>query len=321
MAAEASFKQIAEFIDYTPTAAITAGEVIQLADGRAAVAPRDIAANEKGAVQVRGVFKSVVKTTSVVMLDGQEVYWDHSANAAHFKTSNDRDFFVGSAVGDAAAADTEMSVNLNVRPTYLIDMQRDAVDTAIVKTVVGSTTVEVPDLKMRGGSAYMIFGATAEAQKVDMLSKAGFAVQSKWIFEAVVNVVDDGDAAAIDFNIGVANDTHASDADAIAESCFFHLDGNSLDLFAESDDGTTEVAATDTTVNIALGTPVHLMIDGRNPADIQLYVDGVNVLPSSVFVLTAATGPLKLLAHLEKTSDDTVADYRVNVMRVRIAQQ
>jgi hypothetical protein len=228
-------------------------------------------------------------------------------------------------VGDAASADATCQVNINVRPSYKIEMGRNALEdeflTVVVKTVVGSTTVEVPHLEYWPGAARMVFGATAEAQKVDALSQQGFAVTSNWIVEGGFNVIDDGDATAIDFNIGVANGTHATDADSITESCFLHLDGNTLDLFAESDDGGTEVAATDTTVNIALATPVHFVIDGRNPADVQIYVNGVLMLGSTTFVLTAATGPLKLLAHLEKTSDDTTADYRINYLRVRTAEQ
>ena len=120
-----------------------------------------------------------------------------------------------------------------------------------------------------------------------------------------------GSTSDVDINIGVANATHATDADSITESVFFHIDGGSLNILAESDDGTTEVAATDTTVDITAGSAVanrvEFWIDMRNPADIQLYVDGVNVLPSSVFTLAAATGPVGLLAHVEKTSGTATA--------------
>jgi predicted RecA/RadA family phage recombinase len=310
----------------TAGAAVAAGEVWQLADGRAAVYDERLAASsgDRTTFQTSGTY-TVTKTTSVVLTDGQPVYWDHSANSATYAPASDRDFFLGACVGDAASADATCQVNINVRPSYKIEMGRNALEdeflTVVVKTVVGSTTVEVPHLEYWPGAARMVFGATAEAQKVDALSQQGFAVTSNWIVEGGFNVIDDGDATAIDFNIGVANGTHATDADSITESCFLHLDGNTLDLFAESDDGGTEVAATDTTVNIALATPVHFVIDGRNPADVQIYVNGVLMLGSTTFVLTAATGPLKLLAHLEKTSDDTTADYRINYLRVRTMEQ
>lgn len=321
--AEATLRHDGCVIDMTAAAAYTAGEVIQLADGRAAIPANDIASGELGGFAVGGVFR-VAKTASVVITDGQPVYWDHSANTATYAPASDRDFFLGVAVGDAASAATTLDVSINTKPEYKIELGRNSMAdeflTVVVKTVVGSTTVEVPDLKMRPGCAQMILGATAEAQKVDLLSQQGFAVGSNWIVEGGFNVIDDGDASAIDFNIGVANATHASDADSITESVFLHLDGNSLDLLAESDDGTTEVSAEDTTVNIALGTPVHFVIDGRDPAGILLYVNGVN-RGTGPYVLSAATGPLKLLAHLEKSSDDTTGDYRVNYLRVRTMQQ
>ncbi len=302
------------------------GEVRQLADGRAGVAVGQgtFAANDLVKFDDEGKH-TLTKATSLVFTDGAPVYWDHSVNAVVLYPASDRDFFVGVCVDDAASADTTCVVDLNVKPHYKIEMGRnqeaDIFDTVVVKTVVGSTTVEVPHLELWPGAARMVFGATAEAQKVDILSKQGFAVGSNWIVEGCFTVVDDGDAAAIDFNVGVANATHATDADAITESCFLHTDANVVNILAESDDGTTEVAATDTTIDYTLGTPVHFVIDGRNPADIQIYINGVLMLGSTVFVLTAATGPLKLLAHMEKTSDDETADYRINYLRVRTMEQ
>ena len=308
------------------TATIASGEIQCMNDGRAGVRTglNSAASNDPVGFATEGQF-TVTKATSLVFVDGCPVYWDHSANAAVLFPASDKDFYLGTCVGDVASTTLTCVVNLNVRPSYKIDLGRNSLEdeflSVIVKTVVGSTTVEVPHIRRMGGTHSLIFGATAEAQKLDLLSQQGFAVGSNWVVEGGFNIIDDGDAGAIDFNIGVANATHASDADSITESCFLHLDGNDLNLFAESDDGTTEVAATDTTTDIVLATPVHFVIDGRDPADIQIYVNGVLQLTSTTFVLTAATGPLKLLAHLEKSSDDTTADYRINYLRVRVAER
>lgn len=314
--AEANLHQYpGDSLDYTPVAAVTAGEVLHLPDGRAAYAPTAIAAGVKGALQVAGIC-TVTKTASVVMLEGQPVYWDSSAGSATYTPASDEDFFLGTLVyADAASADTTCKVALNVRPTYKIDINRGCEEDAVTTAVV--LTAGTPSIATIGGSTRLSFSATAEAQKLDILSRQGFALGSDWIVEGQFTVVDDGDAAAIDFNIGVANATHASDADSITESCFLHLDGNSLDLYAESDDGTTEVAATDTTVNIVLSTPVHFVMDGRDPSDVQIYVNGALVLSGTTFDISAATGPLKLLAHLEKTADDTTAEYYIDSLRVR----
>ncbi len=309
-----------DVLDYTAVAAVTGGQVVQLRDGRAGVIPTDLDAAALGSASTEGIY-TVTKAVDLVWVDGQEVWWDHSANAAVLRPANDKDFYLGTAYGDVAAATTTGKVLLNVKPTYLINLQDDAFQSLIVKTVVGSTTVVIPSITQTGGSNVLEFGLTAEAQKLDLLSTRAFAVGSKWIVDGVFNVITDADAAASDFNIGIANATHASNADTITESCFIHLDGTSANILAESDDGTTEVAATDTTVDWTAGTQVHFLMDGRNTADIQIYINGVLVLGSTVFKLDAATGPMKLLAHLEKSADDTPGTFSIDKLRVRIANE
>lgn len=297
------------------TAAYAAGEIIQLANGRAAVVGGLNAPASGDTIHpVTSGIHTVTKVSGVVILDGGRVYWDHSANNATFRKAGDRDFFIGTAVGDAASGDVLMDVDFNVRPTYLIDLVKDPFDTVVI------LSAGTPALNYRGALS-MLFSGTAEAQKVDAISKDSFAVGSNWIVEGEIEVVTAADADVADLSVGVANATHATDAGAITESCFIHLDLQALNIFAESDDGTVEVAATDTTVDYAVGTRFHFVMDGRDESDVQIYVNGVNVLPSSVFDLSAATGPLKLLAHLEKTSNDSLGAVDIDALRVRIGQQ
>lgn len=311
--AEANYVAEGDFIDFTPAAAVTAGEVLLLPDGRAAFAPTAIAAGELGAVRVNGIV-DLAKTASIVILQGGEVKWDASAGTATYPVlTDDLDFIVGTAIADSASAATTVRVALNQRSRGIITLQ----DSGFTNTPV--LTAGTPYGKMVGGSWYAGFSATAEAQKEDILSDRSFPITSNWIFEGVVTVVTNADADVADLNIGVANGTHASDADTIAESVFFHFDmGADLNLDAESDDGTTEVAATDTTVDWVVGTPVHVAIDGRDETDIQLYVNGVNVLSGSTFTLSDGTGPLKALVHLEKSSNDSPGAIRVDKCEVRI---
>jgi predicted RecA/RadA family phage recombinase len=304
--------------DYTADAAITGGEVVQLRDGLAAVIPVDVVSGEKGGAQCEGIYR-VAKTTSQVWLDGTEIWWDHSANKATCVpplVAGDRDFFLGSAVGDAASAATEGYVNLNAKPAYEIELQRSGGDTAVV------LTAGTPYIYSRGGSLDAAFSLTAEAQKLDWLSKRSFVLGSNWILDAVVEVVANADADVADLSVGVANATHASDADSITESAFFHFDmGANLNIYAESDDGTNETAATDTTVDWAVGTPVLLQIDGRDPSSLKYYVNGVQVLAATTFNISAATGPLKALFHLEKSSNDSPGNVQLDILRVRTGQQ
>ena len=307
-------------MDYVAEAAYLGGQVTQLRDGRAAVIAGDVASGESGGAQTSGIF-NVTKTATQVWIDGAPIWWDHSANSATCiprTAAGDRDFYLGVAMGDVASAATEGKVNLNVEPVYEIDMMRDAGDTVVV------LTAGTPTLVSRGGSLTAAFSATAEAQKLDWLSKRSFALSSNWVLEAVVNIITTCDADVGDLSVGVANATHASDADSITESALFHFDlGADLNIDAESDDGTTEVAATDTTIDAVAGTPVHLVLDGRDPAKVKYYVNGVEVLSGTANLgdIQLATGPLKALFHLEKSSNDTLGEVQISHFRVRTGQQ
>lgn len=316
------YRDCPDVMDYTPTAAVTGGEVIQLRDGRAAVVPVDVASGAKGAASAEGIY-TVAKTTSMVILDGGKVFWDHSANKAHFKPVNDRDFYLGVAVGDAAAADTTMKVALNLRPVYIFDTSRDQVTSVITKTVVGSTTVEVPNVKNVAGAIQLNFGTTAEAQCVDAMAKRGHAVGSKAIAEFLFTVVTNSDNAAGDINFGLASGTSTTDFDAIAECLAIHMDGAALTLLAQSDDGSTAVAAATTTLSATAGTPIEVWMDTRDPANCKIYIDGVRVMDgttgaSKTFIL--ATGPFYWIAHMEKTADDSPGTWLISG-GVRLAQQ
>jgi predicted RecA/RadA family phage recombinase len=299
-------------------AAIASGEVHQLADGRAAVFTglNAAASGDRTNWTTEGQY-TVAKTSGVVVLDGAPLWWDHSANSATpVPPLTDRDYYLGCAVGDAASGATTCVVNLNVQPQYVVDLHRDGGDTAIV------LTAGTPYLVQRGGTLEAGFSETAEAQKLDWLSKRSFPIAGNWILEAIVEVVTNADADVGDLTVGVANGTHASDFQSVTEFVTFHFDlGADLNLDAQSDDGTTDVAPTDTTIDWAAGTPIHLVIDGRDPTDVQMYVNGVNVLPATVFTLAAATGPLKAIFHLEKSSDDSPGVVQLDMLRVRIAEQ
>ena len=296
-----------------PTGGYTSGQVMQLPDGRAAYVEgmRSPAAGDAANLRAVGRCR-VAKAASIVVLDGAPLWWDRANNCATpLRAVTGANFFLGLAVGDAASSATELVVELNAYPRYTIDAMRDPTDTVIV------LTAGTPSLTMGPGYAKLAFSTTAEAQKVDILSKQSVPVDVPWIAEGRVAIYDIGDHAAVDISIGVANDTHASDADAITESVFLHLDGAALDILAESDDGTTEVAATDTTKNAVDDTYFDFAIDARNLEDIQIYVNGVLVLPDVVFKLDAATGPLKLLVHMEKTANDTPGEIRVEKLALR----
>lgn len=300
-------------------AAVGAGEVWQLADGRAAVYTglNAAASGDRVGFTTEGQF-NFPKTASVVPLPGCEMWWDHSANTATCVPQYaDRDFYLGTCVGGAAAADTLVTVNLNARPSWIIDTNVDNGDTIPV------LTAGAPFAYNRGGMLVFGFSATAEAQKLDWFSKRSFPLGSNWIVDIDVDVTTNADADVADLSLGVANATHASDFDSVTESAIFHFDmGADLNIDAESDDGTTEVGATDTTLDWAVGTTVRLTLDGRDPSDVRYYVNGVEVLNGTANLgnIAAATGPLKLALHLEKSSNDSPGEVKLRG-RVRLMEQ
>lgn len=298
-------------------AAVGKGEIFQLPDGRAGVYTGEPASSgDRIEFETSGKF-TVTKTTGIVILDGGRVYWDHSANSATFKKVNDRDFYLGRAIGDAGSTATTLVVDLNVDPPYDLDLARDPFATVIV----GSQALGGLSLLRRGGAHKIVLSSNNEAQKVDMLSKDGFTTAANAIIEFAVEVVSDGAGTVVDASVGVANATHATDADSITESLFLHLDANNTNINFESDDGTTEVAATDSTKDYTEGTRFEVWFDMRNPADVQVYVNGENVLPATVFNVNAAVGPWKFLVHVEKSSSTDTYEIDIDWLRVRYAEQ
>lgn len=295
-----------------------AGELRQLGDGRAGFYQKDVGASSGDFVLITTSGQvTLPKTNGVALLDGGRAYWDHSANAITYKPANDRDFFAGAIVGDYAAGDTQVVVNLNIEPRYLLDIARDPFVTAIV----GTQALGGLALNRRGGAHNIVLNATNEAQKVDILTRDGFAVAANAIVDLIFNVISDGAGTVVDVSMGVANGTNATNADDITESLFIHLNANSTTILAESDDGTTEVVATDTTITYTEGTPVEVWFDLRDPEDIQIYINGVLVLGATEFKLNAATGPLKLLIHVEKTASTDTYEIDINRLCARIMEQ
>ncbi len=331
MTLEARMVQEGETIDWIADADYVAGQIIQLRDGRAAVVSVPVSSGLKVGVHVCGIFE-IQKTTSMLILMGSRLFWDFSANKCHLLHGNDRDFFLGTAEGGgpthitsatsagvsgptiaATAAGTSVFVNLNAKAANEMSLASGHVGVPVYTAGLNLGAFGT------GEGVNLIKDATNEAQKVDALSFRAMAVEALSIVDALVCVNSDSNAAS-DTSIGLANATHATDADAITEHLLIHLDGGSTAIKLQSKDGTTTVTATDTTVVYSAGTPFLVQFDLSNTSDIQAYVNGVNVLPSSIFKLNMATGPMKLLAHSEKTGTATLGNVSVLSLVARPAQ-
>ena len=304
---EAIFYQDGFSLDYTPDAAVLAGEVRQLPDGRAGVVPTEEAISTLGAIQTQGVY-ILLKTAAVNILAGGRVFWDHSANTATFRAVNDRDFYVGVAVEDSLTAATTVKVALNVQQVNNIDIN----STAFLSVPTGTQAVGgFGHLKPYGGARSFALTATSEVQCIDALSVDRFDKNANAIAEIIFRLGTNGSTSDVDLNFGIANGTSTSDADAVTEHVYFHIDGGSLVINAQSKDGTTTVAAVSTTVSAtaasATADRMECWIDTRDTASVKLYINGARVNSGSTFRIDNATGPLGLLAHLEKTTGTATA--------------
>lgn len=103
----AKYWQRGETIDYTASAAVAAGDVVNLAT-RIGVAAADIAAGETGAVHVTGVFEMPKAAETITV--GQALYWvEASRNLSTAAGSSPANIPAGWAV---AAADSDAATVL-----------------------------------------------------------------------------------------------------------------------------------------------------------------------------------------------------------------
>jgi hypothetical protein len=258
-----------------------------------------------------------VKTAGFVALKGNRAYWDHSANAVTYRKVNDRDFYIGRFAEDASSAATSCVVELNEDPPYDLDICRDP----YLSVFVGTQGLNTMGIFRRGGAHKFILSSTNEAQKMDILTKDGFALAANAIIEFAVDVISDGAGTAVDVSIGAANATDSDNADDITDSVFMHLNANDVNIYFESDDGSTEVAATDSTIDYTEGTRFEVWMDFRDPASVKMYVNGSAVLTGTTFDVSASVATLKLLAHIEKTAAADTYELDLEWFRAHYAEQ
>lgn len=102
-----------EAIDYTPTSAVTAGDVVVLGD-LVGVAKRDIAANELGSLHVAGMLDFPKATgASTGITAGTNVYWDDAGDIATADDASGANKLIGKCVLAASDADTVVRVRMN----------------------------------------------------------------------------------------------------------------------------------------------------------------------------------------------------------------
>lgn len=116
MVAEAQTHSENSEVQIAAPADTASGEVLQLADGRAAVALglKTTLSGDPLALAVKGQFR-VAKASGVVFADGDDIFWDKSANTAILASDAiGEDFYFGKSIGGAATAALYALADLNV---------------------------------------------------------------------------------------------------------------------------------------------------------------------------------------------------------------
>lgn len=185
---------------------------------------------------------------------------------------------------------------------------------------LGVTSVDAANGVLKFAADAVAEAATAnlfyENSPIDP-SKGGYA-------EFIVGIWDIGDDGAVDFDFGLASDDHATDFESIAEFVAFHLDGNDLSLKIHSDDGTTDTAAVDTTVDLVDDTLYAFRIDFTDLTDVKFYyrtlgaASWTRLLSGTTFDVSAATANWTPIIMVEKTSNDSTFDLRADRCRVQV---
>ena len=106
---KAKFVQRGESIDYTPAAAVAAGDIVVQGD-LVGVAKLDIPAGKLGSLSVCGVY-DIVKKASETITVGAQIYWDGAA-----ATATGGDTILGISVAEAAGTNATVRVLLNAVP-------------------------------------------------------------------------------------------------------------------------------------------------------------------------------------------------------------
>ena len=107
----ATFVHDGATVDYTPGAAVTAGDVVVQAD-LIGVAKLDIDANALGALAVEGVFdfpKDTSSTSAIAV--GTQLYWDAANEVATATVGANK--YIGKAVAAAAVSASTVRVRMS----------------------------------------------------------------------------------------------------------------------------------------------------------------------------------------------------------------
>ena len=186
---EATFRSARGILPLTAVLAMLAGELVQLADGRAAVAQCDLAAGELGSQLVEGNF-DVNAATGVTFLIGEHIFWDVSANLAiNSEDTELADFCIGRAT--KAKISGELVVRLELNSHWRRDGKILEVALAAILTVADLGATVYGDTQAGAFTVILPAAALAKGGRLTFV-RAGTGVNALTIDGNAAETVDGG---------------------------------------------------------------------------------------------------------------------------------
>ncbi len=152
----ATYRQDGCTIDYTPSAAKSAGAVV-VQNGILGVVTSDIAASALGALTVEGVFR-FTKDTGFAVVAGQRCFYDAANDRINVAGTGD---FAGIAVAAAASGDTTLDVKINESGSgsglqYSATAASAALTNTTTETSFDNSTVTIPANTLNAGDVIRV---------------------------------------------------------------------------------------------------------------------------------------------------------------------
>jgi len=175
----------------------------------------------------------------------------------------------------------------------------------------------------QAGAIQLAFDGVAEIAQASIETPVALSITKGITLQARLHMTDSGDNAALDVDWGIANvldGTTRADMDdaSLTRHARFHMNGNSDNILAESDDNTSDVTATDTTIDndTTAGAVKEFVLIARPDGSVEFWIDGSQVLSSTTFGVGSAAGLFAAFINLEKTNNDTTAELICHYLRV-----
>lgn len=173
------------------------------------------------------------------------------------------------------------------------------------------------------GEAVLLMDNDSEVESLTVLTPRTFNITKgiTFEFEGRKSVAGTSTNSNLDFGLagGIAlTTTQFSDMQATTASflyALFHIDCEGNDVNFCSDNNTTAVAPTDTTIDNSTSTNKVYKIIVRPDGSVEAWISGARVLSSTTFAV-GASGLLAGIVNIEKASSTDVAEARIRKMRI-----